>query len=427
MALRALLVGAGNRGRFTYGGWARAHPDRLRIVALAEPVPDRRAAVAAEHELAADAVFEDWTALLAAGVPADVAIVATGDTLHVEPALAALGQGLHVLLEKPIAPSPVECLRVVEAAEKAGRMLQIGHVLRYTPFYGRIHEIVASGELGELVTVDMKEHVSYWHMAHSYVRGKFRNRRVAAPIVLAKTCHDLDLMAWFVGRPSKRVASFGSLRHFRAEAAPAGAPARCTEGCPAQADCLFDAERFYLVADDALARMWPWADLGLDATRAARRRALETGPYGVCIYRCDNDVPDRQVMAIEFEGGITATFTLHGLASHERRTIRLTGTRGELRGVFQDGVIEVSRHGALEPRRESVPSPVLGHGGGDDGLMDHFTDVVRRDAAGEVRASGRVSLDSHLLGFAAEEAREAARVVDMADYRAAVAAEAARA
>jgi hypothetical protein len=175
--------------------------------------------------------------------------------------------------------------------------------------------------------------------------------------------------------------------------------------------------RFYVGPDDRTAQLWPWTDVSLDPARAARRHALETGPYGRCAYRCDNDVPDHQILAAEFEGGVTATFTLQGLASEERRTIRITGTRGELRGVFQEGLIEVSRHGAFERERFAASGSIFGHFGGDDGLLRHFVDVIARGALGEVRTSGRISLESHLLGFAAEEARSAGRVVEMAGFR----------
>ena len=417
MAVEAVVIGAGNRGRFTYGAFARAHPELLRVVALAEPHEERRSAAAAEHGLPGDRALCGWEELLARPQLAPVAIIATGDTQHVEPALAALARGYHVLLEKPIAPEAADCVRVVQAAERAGRILQIGHVLRYTPFYTRVHEIVQSGRLGRIIAVDMKEHVAYWHMTHSYVRGKFRNRAIAAPIVLAKTCHDLDLLVWFVGSPTRRVASFGSLSHFRNANAPEGAPERCTDGCPAQEQCPHDAVRFYAGPDDEIARLWPWTDVSLDPSRAARRRALETGAYGRCAYRCDNEVPDHQVLAVEFESGATATFTLQGLASEERRTIRITGTQGELRGVFQDGVLELSRHGALEKERLSTAGSIFGHFGGDEGLLRHFVDVIARGVQGEVRASGRVSLESHLLGFAAEEARHAGCVVEMAAFR----------
>jgi len=419
--VEAVLIGCGLRGRFTYGGWALRHPERLRVVALAEPDPVRRAATAAEHGLPPDRVFESWEPLLDLAPLSPVAIVATGDTEHVAPALAAAERGYHLLLEKPIAPTPADCLRVVEAAERHGRMLQIGHVLRYTPFYSRVRQILTSGTLGELVTIDMKEHVAYWHFTHSYVRGKFRNRAIAAPLVLAKTCHDLDLLAWFAGRPARRLASFGSCGHFRTADAPEEAPERCSASCPVQEACPHDAEAFYLGPADELARSWPWSDVSPDSSREARRRALADGPYGRCVYRCDNDVVDHQVLALEFDGGLTATFTVHGLASEEKRTLRLTGTRGELRGVLHDGVIEVSRHGVLGIRREELPpAHPIGHYGGDDGLLEHFTEVASRGASDELLASGRTALESHLIGFAAERGRETGQSVDLSAFRAEV-------
>ncbi len=424
-AVEAVLIGAGNRGRFVFGRYALDRPDRLRIVAVAEPDPERRARVAQEHHLEAERVHADWRDLLARAPVAPVAIVATGDTEHVAPALAALACGYHLLLEKPMAPSRGDCVRVVEAAERAGRMLQIGHVLRYTPFYQKVYEVLSSGALGALVNLDLKEHVATWHMTHSYVRGKFRSRAVAAPLILAKACHDLDLLAWFSARPALRLASLGSLGHYRAEAAPEAAPARCTDGCPVQEDCPHDAVSFYLGPDEATARIWPFADVSLDPSPQARRHALETGRYGRCVHRCDNDVVDHQVVAIEFEGGATATFTVHGLGAEERRTVRLTGTRGELRGVLQTGEIEIARHGRFGTERLLVPGSPFGHYGGDPGLLDHFTDVVARGRPQDLRASGRVSLESHLIGFAAEQARLSGAVVDMASFRAEAAREAA--
>ncbi len=416
-ALTAVVIGAGLRGRFTYGRYALDRPDRLRIVALSEPDPGRASAMAEEHGLPPDRVFDDWKPLLAGPALAPLAVVASGDTLHVEPALAALGRGYHLLLEKPMAPTPGECVRVVEASERAGRALQVGHVLRYAPFYERVREILASEELGELLCIDLREHVAHWHMTHSYVRGKFRNRARAAPVLLAKSCHDLDLLAWFADRPARRVASFGGLGHYRAANAPPGAPERCTDGCPVRASCPYDAVRFYLDPPEEVARGWPWSDVSPDPSRAARRRALEHGPYGRCVYRCDNDVADHQVVAVEFEGGLTASFGLHGHATHEERTLRVTGSRGELRGLLHRGVLELTRPGSLAVVRERFEASPLGHFGGDRGLLDHLTDALSRGAPGELRASGRAALEGHLIGFAAERARERGLGVCMEEFR----------
>ncbi len=427
--VRALLIGAGNRGLHVFGGYAAAHPERLRIVALAEPIAERRRALAQRHGLGAERCFSDWKEALApppAGPRslADVAIVATDDMTHVGPALAALERGYHVLLEKPIAPELRDCVRVVRAAERSGRILQIAHVLRYSAFYRAVADVLDSGRIGRVLSVDMKEHVAHWHMTHSYVRGKFRKREIAAPILLAKCCHDLDLMQWLVGSRALRVSSFANLAHYRSECAPEGAPLRCTDGCPVQQTCPHDAVRLYLEPDEKLARGWPWSDVSADPSREARRRALESGRYGRCVYRCDNDVPDHQVAVFEIANGVLATITLQGHATHETRTIRISGSRGELRGLLAQGVLEVTRHGEAATERVDVRASDPGHFGGDEGLLDHFTDVVSRGAVDEVVTSGQQSLESHVLGFAAERSRLEGRVVDLEALRAEVAAEA---
>ena len=416
--VEAVVIGAGLRGRDTYGAYALENPEQLRVVAVAEPHQELRETFASVHGLPPERCFSDWRELLARPVLAKVAIIATPDHVHRGPALAALERGYDVLLEKPIAPRAVECLRVVEAADAAGQLLQIGHCLRYTAFYTKVHEILASGRLGRLITLSMAEHVGFWHMTHAFVRGKWGNTANAAPMILAKCCHDLDLMAWFVGRPCLRLASFGSLRHFQPQDAPPGAPDRCTDGCPAEATCVHYAPRFYLKEFAG----WPWSDVSLATDLESRRRALETGSYGRCVYRAGNDVVDHQVLALEFEDGVTATFTMHGFAAVPSRTIRASGTLGELRGSFEKGEIEVHMEGEISPEVIRIPFAPVGHGGGDEGLLRHFVDVVRRGAADEVLASGRVALESHLMAFAAERSRLEERLVEMAEFRAEVAA-----
>ncbi|MGQ9571780.1 MAG: Gfo/Idh/MocA family protein [Dehalococcoidia bacterium] len=414
--LEAVVIGAGLRGRDTYGAFALANPTLLRIVAVAEPDDERRAAFAHDHGLPPDRCFPDWRLLLERPALARVAIIATPDNTHAEPALAALAAGYDVLLEKPIAPEPVACLRVVQNFDAAGRLLQIGHCLRYAPFYSTIYDVIASGRLGDVMTIAMAENVAWWHMAHSFVRGKFRTTATSAPMLIAKSCHDLDLMTWFIGRPCSRVASFGSLRHFRPEQAPAGAPERCTDGCPVEESCLFSALRFYLRPHP----FWPWSDVSLTPDIESRRRGLETGPYGRCVYRAGNDVVDHQVVCLEFEGGVTGTFVMHGFAAAGLRTIRVSGTGGELVGAFEEGDIRILSHAQATPEHIRVPYNPFGHGGGDEGLLHHFVQAVRRNAADELLASGRASLESHLIGFAAERSRLEGQVVTMADFRAAV-------
>ena len=305
-------------------------------------------------------------------------------------------------------------MRVVEAAEASGRLLQIGHVLRYTPFYEKVHEIVQSGRIGELVHLDLKEHVAQWHMTPTVRARKVPQPRDRRADPAGQAADVTDLLAWLVDRPAVRVASFGALTHYRGERAPAGAPPRCTDGCPVQAECPHDAVAFYTGPDDAIARAWPWSDVSPDPSRAARRRALEERSLrALCLPLRQRRARPPGAVALEFEGGVTASFGLHGLAANEQRTIRVTGTRGELRGLLDGGEIEVSRAGALGVERFEIEgSGVRPLRGGDPGLMAHFSDLLQSGSRA-VRASGRAALESHLIGFAAEQAREQRQVVDM--------------
>ncbi len=456
--LTAVLIGAGDRGYHAYAPYALECPDALRFVAVAEPNTERRARFAATHGIPPEAQFTDWRPLLAGEKRADAAFVTTLDRQHTGPALAALEQGYDVLLEKPMATTLEECVRLVQAAERTGRLLQICHVLRYAPFFEQLHEIVASGRLGEVLTVEHRENVSYWHMAHSYVRGNWRRSDVESPMILAKCCHDLDILTWNLGQ-ARRLSSFGQLQHFRPEKAPPGAPAYCLDGCPAAERCPWYAPRLYVelvpllrmarraprLAERVVARLslarpgltralrrllppldaaldyrgWPVSVISEDDSPEARLEALRRGPYGRCVYRCDNDVVDHQVVNLELESGATVAFTMHGHAHCEGRTLRYDGSRATLRGCFYPYRQQIEIHDHLTGERELIRFPTggmeEGHGGGDRRLVAGFVQAARGTAPPLTTA--RASLESHLLAFAAEEARIEGQVVGLADYR----------
>lgn len=433
--LELVLIGAGQRGGYAYGSYIQAHPGRARLVALAEPDPERRERVAQEHDIGPERCFDSWEALLDQGQLGDAALVTTKDPLHLGPAVAAMERGYHVLLEKPMADSLAGCVRLVQVAERTGRILQICHVLRYAPFFQAVHDVLASGRLGDIVTVEHRENVAYWHMAHGYVRGNWRREDLSTPMILSKCCHDLDILYWNLGRQVKRLSSTGSLYHFRPDRVGPEIPERCTDGCPIEKECAFSAIAFYLEMrpfrqmakaaglplpyDEERPAGWPFSVLGEDTSYLGRKRALESGPYGRCVYRCDNDVVDHQVVCMEFEGGASVVLVMHGHSHKGGRTMRYDGTQGTLRGAFNLGEApEIVVHDHASGRAERIPvrEGSGGHGGGDWGLMDAFLRALRGEEAPLTNA--RASLESHLMGFAAEEARRNKTVVEMDEFRA---------
>lgn len=430
--LKLVLIGAGQRGARAYAPYAFAHPDQVRFVAVAEPDPIRRNRFAADHDLDESACFSSWEDLIAAGPLGDAALITTQDQMHVAPAVAALESGYHVLLEKPMAHTLAGCVELVQAAERTGRILQICHVLRYAPAWRALHAVLESGRLGEIITVEHRENVVHWHMAHSFVRGNWRNQALSSPMILAKCCHDLDILVWNLSSPVQTLSSVGSLLHYRAEKAGPDIPARCTDGCPIEPECPYSAIRIYLDmqpfpdlvdmaqrlgAHNVAPERWPFTVLSPDVTLAGRRAALETGPYGRCVYRCDNDVVDHQVVTMQLESGTSVVLAMHGHSHEEYRSMRYDGSRATLRARF-GRTSEITIHDHRRGTVEQIPitSSEAGHGGGDQGIMSDFVRVLR----GEIPplTSARASLESHLLAFAAEEARLNGTVVHMPTFRA---------
>ncbi|HEY3063666.1 MAG TPA: Gfo/Idh/MocA family oxidoreductase [Chloroflexota bacterium] len=417
--VEAVLVGAGNRGARVYGAYALANPERLRFVAVVDPDDARRGSFAAAHGIPTERQFGAWEELAGRQPLVPTVFNATLDGTHRASTLGLLAAGYDVLLEKPIATTPEDVLEVAQAAERHGRMLQISHVLRYAPFFKTIHDVVRAGDLGDVVSIDWRENLVYWHYAHSFVRGNWSNATRTAPMLLTKCCHDLDLLVWMLGSTCERIASYGEQRHFTSAKVGPEVPARCTDGCPYAEQCLHYAPRLYLsrLAEDP--HNFTVNAITLDHTEAGVLRALETGPYGRCVYRCDNDVVDHQAVLMHFGGGQAVTLTMQGASYVEGRTVRIDGTRATLLANEARNEICVIEHGTAQRRDVDIPAARGGHGGGDWGLIEAFLSAVRGERDG-LRTSARESVESHLMAFAAEEARVAGTTVVMADFRACV-------
>ncbi|MBO0826433.1 MAG: Gfo/Idh/MocA family oxidoreductase [Streptosporangiales bacterium] len=411
--VRLAIVGAGNRGG-TYARLAAA-TGAARVTAVADPRRARAKALAADVGVDPGRCFDDWRELLARPDLADAVAVTTLDADHVEPAVTAAAAGLHLLLEKPMATTDSDCVRIVEAVERAGVVCAVCHVMRYTPYSRALAELLASGRIGQVVGVEHLEPVGWWHQAHSFVRGNWRREDEGSPMLMAKSCHDIDWLAGVVGARVRRVSSFGGLFHFRPEHRPEGAADRCLD-CAVERACPYSAKKIYLERPLEQRMAWPVSVVSLDPGEEAITRALREGPYGRCVYDCDNDVVDHQVVNLEYEGGVTASFTMTAFTEAAHRKTRIFGTHGRVEGDgvhlsvmdFRDRSTET-----IDTMAGADATAAGGHGGGDAALVDAFLRAVRTGDRRPVLTSPRDSLASHQVVWAAERARRTGTVVTL--------------
>ncbi|MBZ9686744.1 Gfo/Idh/MocA family oxidoreductase [Clostridium estertheticum] len=409
--ITAVLIGAGNRGT-GYGEYALDNPNEIQFIAVAEPLTDRRDKFKNEHGILEEACFVGWKELLEQPKMADAVLICTQDQMHFEPTMKALELGYHVLLEKPMSIEPGECIKMGEAAEKNGRVFSICHVLRYTNFFFTLKKILEEGKIGRLVSVQHNENVAHWHQAHSFVRGNWRNSKESSPMILQKCCHDMDILRWLIDAECKSVSSFGSLTYFKSENAPVGAPKRCLDGCLVAKECPYYGPKTYLTSNIG----WPSSVISTDTSLEARTQALKEGPYGRCVYHCDNDVVDHQVVNMEFENEVTVAFTMCAFTAECSRTMKFMGTKGEIRGSMERNEIEIIDFITGNKNVIKLSNSASGHGGGDYGIMQDFVKLVQSDGKVEGRTSAITSVQSHLLAFAAEKARVENRVINMRDF-----------
>ncbi|MBR3837790.1 MAG: Gfo/Idh/MocA family oxidoreductase [Clostridia bacterium] len=418
-----IILGAGNRG-LRYANHMQEYPDRYRIVGVADPVEARRRYFNRHFGVPLEACYEDWREALSRDKMADIAVISTCDSMHYEAALIAIEKGYDLLLEKPVAQTAKECAEIAAAAKKKGVRVLVCHVLRYSPFYNRVKEIVMDGTLGELVSLDQVEAIEGIHFGHSFVRGNWHKEADSAPMLLAKSCHDLDIIQWLLDRKCKKIASFGSLTHFTRENAPEGAPDRCADGtCPKMETCPYNCIRQYVENKTNSRRriITRGISKNYDPTDEEVMQALRETDYGRCVYKMDNDVVDHQVVTMEFEGGVTANFTVNAFNTGGRY-VRIYGTRGELYAHMKDNEITLRLIGEKEPvtvpvskTEESIDG---GHGGGDRGIIRELYDYMSGDYKGYRAADIETSVSNHLLCFAAEEARHTSTVVSTCEFAA---------
>lgn len=422
----AIIVGAGHRA-FAYAGYALTNPDKLKIVGVADPNKWRRELAAKTFGFSEDRCFEDAKELAEVPVFADAVINGTMDSQHVPTSIPLLKAGYDILLEKPFAVNEEEMWELADTAKKYNRKIMICHVLRYAPFYAAIKEKLLAGEIGEIMNMQTVEHVSYHHMAVGFVRGKWRSKAVSkASMLLAKCCHDLDLIMWLMAEEPYSVAAFGGIYLFKEEMAPKGAGTRCLVDCPIEEECLYSAKKHYIDHPERWSfYVWDSLEQIENPTIEQKIESLKTDNiYGRCVYKCDNDVVDHQSVILNFKGGATVSHSMIGGAARPQRSIHIVGTTGEIQGVFDESKFVIRR---IDPRpgkeyKEEVidlneTGDMTGafgsHGGGDLRLAADFTNFVSGKPCSISCTTINDSIYGHLAVYKADKAMEENRVVKL--------------
>lgn len=422
------IIGVGARGGEAYGRYINDLKNKFRIVALCDISQERLDKYGEAFQVPVSDRFLEEKEFFRKK-RSDLLIISTLDKQHARMAKTALELGYDIVLEKPISDDPEELNMLSRLAHKTGNKVIVCHVLRYTVMVNKIKELLDSGAIGKLVSIDHTENVVYWHEAHSYVRGNWRRAEETTPMIMAKCCHDLDLLQYFTGSKCRSVSSMGSLSYFKKEYMPKDANKRCL-GCKYQDSCPYSAVKIYLDA---------WKKLGCPAnttpmnmitdadplTEDAIVAALETGRYGRCVFACDNDVVDNQTTIMQFENGVTATLKMEAFVKYSGRDIRFFGSEGELDLCENEDSIVLKRYDA-EDRQWRISELVdrLGgqgsghHGGGDHRMIDKLYEMLTDDRC-TADTSLDNSLESHFMAIAAEQSRvRGGSLVEISEFRA---------
>jgi hypothetical protein len=408
--ITAILIGAGNRGMDTYGNFALKYPGKLNFVAVAEPIRYRREKFAQLHEIPSNRSYNSWEDILGENKIADVAFICTQDQMHVEPTLEALDKGYNVLLEKPMAHTLEGCIKIFNKVEETSRILGVCHVLRYTNFFSTIKDTIQKGLLGDIVNISHRENVSWYHMAHSFVRGNWRNVKSSSPMILAKCCHDLDLLYWMVGVKTKKISSFGGLKHFASINAPKNSPDYCVEGCPIESSCLYYAPRIYIDIVPIIQVLEKSNQIGFKILANLRKKHIKLLTM--------LSKPIKLIHRLRY----WREWLMHGFSEREGRTLRIDGTKATLIGQFSDAGQEILLFDHFSGTEKVIFTQKLsidssGHGGGDFVLVDAFLETLLNKSKSQPLTNAYETLESHLMAFAANESRLQAKVIDMQNFR----------
>ena len=411
--ISVIIIGAGSRGN-VYASYAQQYKKAMQVVGVADINPVRQQLLKQTYGISDNHTFGDWSEVFRVPKFADAVVISTPDNLHYAPCMKALAMGYDVLLEKPIAQTAKECSDILAQAHKYGRIVGVCHVLRYAPYFRALKRVIDEGRIGDIVSIQHLEPVRFHHMAHSYVRGNWHDSKATTPIILAKACHDLDIIRWILNKPCRKVQAFGDLSFFTHANAPKGSTERCLD-CPLEKQCAFSAVNIY----ERRHRYLYVFDNLPTSSRADKdakiREYLRTTDYGRCVFRCQNDQCDHYLCNMVFEDGVTASMQMEALTSYGGRKTRIMGTKGDIVGDMTSFTLTdflTEKHYLWNEDISKLPG-YEGHAGGDWGIVKDFVMAVANHDEKYLTSTIDVSVESHLIGFRAEQARLHNKVLKM--------------
>lgn len=409
----AVMIGAGQRGKDVYGKIALDFKDNFSFTAVVEPNSDLRNQFAKDHNIETKHCFNNYDEFFKQPKLADVVFVCTQDRMHYVPVKKSMEKGYDVVCEKPMSQDPFECIKMGKAAKKYNRELIICHVLRYSPFFQKIKELIDEKTIGEIVHIMMIENVAYWHQSHSFVRGNWRNSKETSPMILAKSCHDMDILQYLMNCKCKKISSFGNLYYFKNGKAPQGSSERCSD-CEIKKECPYNAYKIYLDSDD-----WYTPVISKvvcqDDDKQKLINAIDYGPYGRCVFHCDNDVVDHQNVNLEFEKGQTASFMMCAFTKGGGRSINIMGTEGQITGEMEKNEIIIKKFIKQKDEIIKLDTSMEGHNGSDYAFMKNIIENFSNDRKNFLSDSKK-SVMGHLMAFAAEESRITGKTINFDNY-----------
>lgn len=407
--IKIAIIGCGARGKETYGRYAMKKDSGLSIVAVCDNDPIKLESAKEEFDLSCDVCFEDYNDLFSLGKIADCVIIANYDQEHFDATIKAINLGYDILLEKPISNNLEECIKIRNLANEKNVKVIVCHVMRYTSYYMYLKKLLKDGVIGDLVAIEQTEDVGYWHMAHAFVRGNFRNSDTTSPMILQKCCHDFDLIMYLTEERPVSLTSFGGLRFFNNKNCPKNATDYCID---CKEECVFNAVNFYVdlykdkIKNNLDPNVWPLSQVAEDPTEEKIIANLRSSNWGKCVFKSDNNVVDHQFTTMRLEKGTIATLTMIGFSNDGGRQTHCYGTKGEIYLDEQRKTIEISIFGQKKTTTHfaELSNDFSGHGGGDNEMMREFVECMHSSTK-KMTSSIDLSVDSHILAFASEYSR----------------------